>query len=104
LNNSKRIFSYINHLLQELKAKVSLSLDAWTSSNQFAFLAIIMHYVTNDWQLSMSLPPFLCPTFNFASTEELLIDFREIIGKHSGANLAEAVWNTLELYRLKNRV
>ncbi|KAG2132134.1 uncharacterized protein EDB93DRAFT_1069427, partial [Suillus bovinus] len=36
--------------------------------------------------------------------EELLIDFCEIIGEHSGANLAEAVWNTLELYRLKDRI
>ncbi|KAG2151968.1 hypothetical protein BD769DRAFT_1296407, partial [Suillus cothurnatus] len=34
--------------------------------------------------------------------EELFINFREIIGEHSGANLAEAVWNTLELYGLKN--
>ncbi|KAJ8587231.1 hypothetical protein M405DRAFT_689575, partial [Rhizopogon salebrosus TDB-379] len=56
------------------------------SSNQFAFLAIVMHYVTNDWTL-----------------EELLIDFREIIGEHSGANLAEVVWDTLELYGLKDR-
>ncbi|KAG1827339.1 uncharacterized protein BJ212DRAFT_1256241, partial [Suillus subaureus] len=55
------------------------------SSNQFMFLAIIMHYVTNDWQL-----------------EELLINFCEIIGEHSGVNLAEAVWNTLELYGLKD--
>ncbi|KAG0705645.1 hypothetical protein DFH29DRAFT_760050, partial [Suillus ampliporus] len=36
--------------------------------------------------------------------EELLIDFCEIIGEHSRANLAEAVWNTLELYGLKNQV
>ncbi|KAG2033415.1 hypothetical protein BDR03DRAFT_829407, partial [Suillus americanus] len=36
--------------------------------------------------------------------EELLIDFHEIISEHSGANLAEAVWNTLELYGLKNRI
>ncbi|KAG2073320.1 hypothetical protein BDR04DRAFT_935688, partial [Suillus decipiens] len=34
--------------------------------------------------------------------EELLIDFCEIIGEHSGANLAKAVWNTLELYGLRN--
>ncbi|KAG2107773.1 hypothetical protein BD769DRAFT_1305308, partial [Suillus cothurnatus] len=34
--------------------------------------------------------------------EELLIDFHEIIGEHSSANLAKAVWNTLELYGLKD--
>ncbi|KAG2038126.1 hypothetical protein BDR03DRAFT_817015, partial [Suillus americanus] len=55
------------------------------SSNQFAFLAIIKHYVTNNWQL-----------------EELLINFCEIISEHSGANLAKAMWNTLELYGLKD--
>jgi hypothetical protein len=33
---------------QELKGKVALSLDAWTSSNQHAFLAIVAHYITNE--------------------------------------------------------
>jgi hypothetical protein len=36
---------------QELGCKVSLSLDAWTSSNGYGFLAIVMHYINNDWQL-----------------------------------------------------
>ncbi|KAG2040826.1 hypothetical protein BDR03DRAFT_809516, partial [Suillus americanus] len=36
--------------------------------------------------------------------EELLIDFCKIISEHSGANLAEAMWNTLELYGLKDRI
>ena len=36
--------------------------------------------------------------------EEVLIDFQEIIGKHSGENLAHAVWETLELYGLKGHV
>jgi hypothetical protein len=30
---------------------VSLSLDAWTSSNGHAFLAIVMHWVNDDWKL-----------------------------------------------------
>jgi hypothetical protein len=30
--------------------------------------------------------------------EELLIDFQELIGEHSGENMAEAVWTMLELY------
>ena len=37
-------------------------------------------------------------------TEELLIDFRELIGEHSGENLAEAVYKTLQLYKLKDKV
>ena len=34
---------------------VSLALDAWTSSNGYAFLAIVMHYVNNDWKLGKSV-------------------------------------------------
>lgn len=37
--------------IQATTCKVSLSLDAWSSSNGYAFLAIVMHYVTDDWQL-----------------------------------------------------
>jgi hypothetical protein len=36
--------------------------------------------------------------------EELLIDFRELIGEHSGENMAEAVWVTMELYGLVGKV
>ncbi|KAJ6554795.1 hypothetical protein B0H19DRAFT_863005, partial [Mycena capillaripes] len=54
------------------------------SSNQHPFLVIVAHYVTNDGQL-----------------EELLIDFRELVGEHSGENLADAVWKTIEMYGLE---
>ena len=36
--------------------------------------------------------------------EELLIDFRELVGNHSGENLAHAVYNTLNIYGLKDHV
>jgi hypothetical protein len=32
--------------------------------------------------------------------EELLIVFRELTGEHSGENMVQAVWATLELYGL----
>ena len=37
-------------------------------------------------------------------TEELLIDFCELVGKHSGENLADAVWQTMKLYGLQGCV
>jgi hypothetical protein len=37
--------------LQELDCKISISLDAWTSSNMYAFMAIVAHYVNKDGQL-----------------------------------------------------
>ncbi|KAF8065126.1 hypothetical protein FPV67DRAFT_1419270, partial [Lyophyllum atratum] len=36
--------------------------------------------------------------------EELLIDFCELVGEHSGENMAEAVWGTMKLYGLIGRV
>jgi hypothetical protein len=36
--------------------------------------------------------------------EELLIDFRELLGEHSGENMAEAVWETLVMYGIEGKV
>ncbi|KAJ6548291.1 hypothetical protein B0H10DRAFT_1653678, partial [Mycena sp. CBHHK59/15] len=36
--------------------------------------------------------------------EEMLIDFRELVGEHSGENMAEAVWSTLKIYGIEGRV
>lgn len=33
-----------------------------------------------------------------------MLDFRELIGDHSGDNMAEVVWATLHEYGLTNRV
>ena len=38
------------------------------------------------------------------NVEELLIDFRELIGEHSGDNLAHTVYETLSSFDLKGRV
>jgi hypothetical protein len=101
--------SMITCIIQELEGKIALSLDAWTSSNQHAFLAIVAHYVTNDGQLGIIwflfvLRPTDSDTPASFSVEELLIDFRELVGEHSGENMAQAVWETLQLYDLIGRV
>ncbi|KAK6981440.1 hypothetical protein R3P38DRAFT_2578502, partial [Favolaschia claudopus] len=90
----RRIDDMLPELITELKsffasleAQVSISLDAWTSSNGYAFMAIVAHYVTNEGKL-----------------EELLIDFVELIGEHSGENMAEVIWESLERYGLIGRV
>jgi hypothetical protein len=41
---------------------------------------------------------------NLTSLEELLINFHELEGKHSGANMAEAVWETLMCFGIENQV
>jgi hypothetical protein len=36
--------------------------------------------------------------------EELLIDFQELIGQHSGENMASVVWSTLVTYNIRDKV
>ena len=33
-----------------------------------------------------------------------MIDFQELIGAHSGENMADAVWKTLKLYNIQHKV
>ena len=88
---------------QQHTGKVSISLDAWTSKNQIAFLAIMVHYVMNNWRLGK--PVFLSHLYySFALLEETLIDFKELISEHSGDNMADAIWGTLKLYGIKDKV
>ncbi len=82
---------------------MSISLDAWTSSNNIAFLAIVAHYVTNEGKHGEYGFAWVESNSN-VFTEELLIDFRELIGKHTGENMAEAVWETLTLYGIQEKV
>jgi hypothetical protein len=92
------------NLCQELEGKISISLDAWTSSNLIAFMAIVAHYVNNDGQLGISPYLFIVGMIaNCDYLEELLIDFRELHGQHSGENMAEAVWETLTMYNIQHR-
>ena len=81
---------------------MSLSLDAWTSSN--AFLAIVMHWINDEaWYAVFLILDTVSSTISRIS-EEKLIDFRELVGEHSGENLAHAVYETLNLYGLKGCV
>jgi hypothetical protein len=91
-------------IVQAHDAKVSLILDAWTSSNGYAFLAIVARYITKDFELGEFV---ICSFLHHRLTltvEEVLLDFQEIQGEHSGENLAHIVWNTIELYGLVNKV
>ena len=87
----------------DVEGKISLSLDAWTSSNNYAFLAIVAHYIMKTGDLGM-IPPTYCQHFIDKKIEELFINFRELMGEHSGENMAEAVWETLTKYGISDHV
>jgi hypothetical protein len=41
---------------------------------------------------------------SYCQTEECLIDFQEIVGQHSGENMAAEFWEALERFGLTGRV
>ena len=91
-------------ILHENESKFSVSLDAWTSSNGYAFLAIVLHCVGNDGRLRLSS---ICSQSARSLTlilEECLIDFIELHGAHTGENMADAIWQSLKSYGLIGKV
>ena len=69
------------------RAKVSLSLDCWSSSTRLSFMAVMAHFINKDWQLC-----------------EKLIGFENLTDVHSGAELARVVNGIVMKYRLQSRV
>ena len=55
-------------------SSIALSLDAWTSENQLPILGVIGHWITPDFE-----------------KRDVLLDFAEIQGPHSGQNLADCL-------------
>lgn len=70
-----------------LKSRVSVSLDAWTSPNHCPFLGIMVHFIDNDYQLRREV-----------------LGFEILTGIHSGANMADTVWSVLTEYGLLDKV
>jgi hypothetical protein len=68
-------------------------------------MAIVAHYVNKFSELGIFLLyNTLLLIILTKLLEELLIDFRELVGEHSGENMAEVIWETLKLYGLHDRV
>jgi hypothetical protein len=62
-------------------------LDIWTSKNNISILAIILHWIDNDWQY-----------------HEQAVEFGEIIGSHTGINIGRQFLDCLEELDLKKKV
>jgi hypothetical protein len=67
--------------------KVSLALDAWTSPNKIAFLAIIAYWIDSKWV-----------------SQSQLIGFEHLEERHTGEHIAEKVLYILNQYNIRNRL
>jgi hypothetical protein len=77
----------VKDILQTAQSKIHLSFDLWTSGNYYAFNAVVAHFVSHDFRVKTAL-----------------IGFREIIGSHSGENIAESVRAVCEEFDIINKL
>jgi hypothetical protein len=77
----------LKRLLDGTCVSISISLDAWTSPNNEAFLGIIGHWIG--------------PEFTYY---ERFIDFVELEGSHTGENLKEVLQSTLKEFGLLSKL
>jgi hypothetical protein len=77
----------VQQLLQKARSNIHLSFDLWTSNNHYAFNAIVAHFVTSDYTVA-----------------SVLLAFRNILGPHSGENIAASVDEVVQEYGFQSRL
>jgi hypothetical protein len=74
-------------VLSQTDSRKSLSVDCWTSSTGASFMAIIGHFIGNDFTYF-----------------EMLLDFTEIAGEHTGIVLADNLRACIAHWKLEGRI
>jgi hypothetical protein len=72
---------------QKTPGSIALACDAWTSTNKLAFLALVASYIDKDWKL-----------------HDVLVDFIELRGSHTGSNLAQAIYESVKGLGIQDQV
>lgn len=93
----KRLQQVLEDRVQEVKktffsdlgkhTKVSLALDCWSSPTRHSFLAVMAHYISDDWVY-----------------REVLLGFKPLTGPHTGRNLAKVVEDVIVEFDLAGRL
>ncbi|CAI5526647.1 unnamed protein product [Closterium sp. Naga37s-1] len=70
----------------ELGCKVSITIDMWTAPNNKAWLVVTGHWIDENFQL-----------------RTLVLEFREMLGRHGGREMAQVVEETIVQWGLEGR-
>ena len=74
-------------LCNDYAAQFSITIDAWTASNQDEYLGITIHYLNNEWILN----------------SKLLI-MQNIKQRHSAKYLLQIFEESLDIYNIKDKL
>ncbi|CAI7919613.1 unnamed protein product, partial [Closterium sp. NIES-54] len=70
----------------ELGCKVSITIDMWTAPNNKAWLVVTGHWIDESFQL-----------------RTMMLEFREMLGRHGGREMAQVVEETIVQWGLEGR-
>jgi len=77
----------VKELLQKARSNIHLSFNLWSSPNHYSFNAVVAHFVTFDYKIA-----------------SVLIGFRNLLGVHSGENIAASVQEVVQEYEIQSRL
>ena len=77
----------MQNFLKEVPGKFSFTIDTWTSPTMKSFLAITAHFIDENWKI-----------------QNIIVDFVQIFGSHTGENIKDAFVAGLENLSLQNKV
>ena len=97
LPSTKKMKIYLDTKLDDIESsirkqiptdrKVSIALDAWTSPNNLAFVAIVAFWINDSWSL-----------------QKFLIGFEHLVEKHTGTYIAKVVSEVIDRFHLKQQL
>ena len=87
-----------------LRPWMTKKVNQWSCAKFLKTATVKLKQIHIDKGITTSYSTNIQQCIYSANVEELLIDFHEFIGSHSGKNLGAAVWSTMELYGLEGQV
>ena len=73
--------------MREAHSNISISFDLWTSLNYLAILSVVAHFIDKE-----------------GKRRSAVLGLREVIGEHSGENMAEVLLQIFKDYRISGRI
>jgi len=73
--------------MREAHSNISVSFDLWTSPNYLAILGIVAHFISKD-----------------GKRRTAVLGLRELMGEHSGENMAEVLLQIFKDYKISGRI
>lgn len=73
--------------MREARSSISISFDLWTSPNCLAVLGVVAHFIDKNGQRRAAV-----------------LGLRELMGEHSGENMAEVLLQIFKDYKIGGRI